>query len=376
MGIEEQVLQTVFDTSPDAIIVIDVRGIVRSFNRTATKLFGYAAGEVIGQNVKLLMPPFYAERHDGYMQRYLQTGEKRIIGIGRIVTGMRKDGSTFPLDLAIGEAVSGENRLFAGFIRDLTDRQEVEQRIHELQEEVLHASRLSSLGEISSMIAHEANQPLSAAGTYLEVARELLAGQDPGLLSRGLKALDQAAAQIRRVGDTIRRIRDFARRKTTSLDQEDLNRIIEEAYGIAVVGSKSRSIRTGFDLSSAQPLVTADRIQIQQVIMNLVRNAFEAMAESPRKELLLRSSISADGVAQISVIDTGPGIPADAAQVLFTPFVTTKEGGTGLGLAISKSIVEAHGGRLWYEDHPEGGAVFSFTLPVAVPDPDDNAADA
>jgi two-component system, LuxR family, sensor kinase FixL len=364
MTIEDELLQTVFETSPDAIVVIDERGAIQSFNKKAEALFGYAKEEVLGENVKVLMPPYFAVHHDGYMERYLRTGEKRIIGIGRIVTGQRKDGSTFPLELAIGEAKAGDRRYFTGFVRDLTDRQQVEQRLHELQEELIHASRLASLGEISSMIAHEANQPLSAAGTYLEVARELLTKDGEEEQQRGMKALDQAGAQIRRVGDTVRRIREFAKKKTPELELEDINRIIEEANGLAAVGSKSKAIRTIFDLSPALPRVKADRIQIQQVVTNLVRNGIDAMTDYARRELVIRSRMGDQGKIEVAVIDSGPGVPDDVAKKLFTPFMTTKKQGTGLGLAICRSIVEAHGGRMWYEPNPAGGAAFKFTLPA------------
>ena len=364
MPIEGQILQTVYDTSLDAIIVIDQKGLIRSFNKIAEKLFDYAAREVLGQNIKMLMPPYFADQHDGYLERYLRTGEKRIIGIGRVVTGQKKDGSTFPLELSIGEARIGNERLFAGFIRDLSERQQMEQRVHELQEELVHASRLASLGEITSMVAHEVNQPLSASGTYLEVARELLVSEREDRLAGGLKAIEQAAAQIRRVGDTVRRIREFARKKTPDLAFEDINRIIEEAHAIAAVGTKAKNIRTIFDLSALHPKTRVDRIQIQQVIMNLVRNAMDAMTDHDRRELVLQSRINEADEIEISVLDSGPGIAEAAVKRLFTPFMTTKKDGTGLGLAICRSIVEAHGGRLWHEKSSLGGAAFKFTLPA------------
>lgn len=364
MLIEEQILQAVYDTSLDAIIVIDQKGAMRSFNRIAEALFNYSAKEVLGQNIKMLMPPYFAEQHDGYLERYLRTGERRIIGIGRVVTGQKKDGSTFPLELSIGEARIGDERLFAGFIRDLSERQQMEQRVHELQEELVHASRLASLGEITSMVAHEVNQPLSASGTYLEVARELLVSEREDRLAGGLKAIEQAAAQIRRVGDTVRRIREFARKKTPDLAFEDINRIVEEANAIAAVGTKAKNIRTIFDLSILHPKTRVDRIQIQQVVMNLVRNAMDAMTDYDRRELVLQSRINEAGEIEITVLDSGPGIAETVVKRLFTPFMTTKKDGTGLGLAICRSIVEAHGGRLWHEKSPLGGAAFKFTLPA------------
>jgi two-component system, LuxR family, sensor kinase FixL len=364
LNIDTQILQSVYDTSTDAIIVIDDKAMVQSLNHTAERLFGYAATEVLGKNIKMLMPPYYADRHDGFMQRYHETGEKRIIGMGRIVTGQRKDGSTFPLELSIGEAKGEGPKYYTGFIRDLTERQHVEQRMHELQEELIHASRLASLGEISSMIAHEANQPLSAAGTYLEIAKELLASADSEARTRGFKALDQATAQIRRVGDTVRRIREFAKKKTPELGLEDINRIVEEANGIAAVGTKDKSIRTKFDLASALPEIMADRIQVQQVVMNLVRNSMEAMTGWPKRDLVLMTRLRDETHIEVAVIDTGPGVSEAVAKSLFTPFMSTKASGTGLGLAICHSIVEAHGGKLWHENTANGGATFKFTLPI------------
>lgn len=361
---EDQILQTVYDTSPDAIIVIDEKALIQSFNRTAEKMFGFSAPEVLGQNIKILMPPYFAVHHDGFVERYLKTGERRIIGIGRIVTGQRKDGSTFPIELSIGEAKTSTRRLFTGFIRDLTEKQKVEQRVHELQEELIHAARLASLGEITSMVAHEVNQPLSASGTYLEVARELLNSTDKSDRAKGMKAIDQADAQIKRVGDTVRRIREFARKKTPEFALEDINRIIEEANAIAAVGSKARSIRTVFNLSPARPVTMVDRIQIQQVVMNLVRNSIDAMTGHNRREMILQSQLTDANQVEISVIDSGPGISDETAKKLFTPFVTTKKDGTGLGLAICRTIVEAHGGKLWHEKNRLEGAVFKFTLPM------------
>ena len=214
------------------------------------------------------------------------------------------------------------------------------------------------------MIAHEVNQPLSASGTYLEVARELLASEREEDRNRGLKAMEQAATQIKRVGETVRRIREFARKKTPELAMEDINRVIEEANAIAALGSKAKQIRTTFDLSPLRPQTKVDRIQIQQVIMNLVRNAIDAMSNHGRRELVLQSRLNEAAEIEICVMDSGLGVSEADAKRLFTPFMTTKEDGTGLGLAICRTIVESHGGRLWYEKSLLGGAAFKFTLPA------------
>lgn len=364
--IDTQLLQTIYNVSPDAIVVIDSNGLIRSFSHMAEIVFGHASADVLGKNVKLLMPAYFADNHDEFISRYLETGKRRIIGIGRVATGQRKNGSTFPLELAIGETRVNGHIYFTGFVRDLTERQQTEQRIHELQDELIHSSRLASLGEVASMVAHEANQPLSAAATYLEVARELVVSTDPKTHDRGVQTLKQVAKQIQRVGDTIRRIREFAKKRIPEQALEDINRVVEEAAAIAAVGTKGKNIRTAYDLSPSLPSVWVDRIQIQQVVMNLARNSIDAMENSQLRELILRTRlIDADHI-EVSIIDTGPGIPAAIVERLFKPFISTKSDGTGLGLAICKSIVEAHGGKLVYLANPQGGAIFKFNVPVAV----------
>lgn len=363
-GLDANILQTVYDVSPDAIVVINAQGLIQSFSHMAKIVFGYTAAEVLGKNVKILMPPYFADNHDGFLTRYLTTGERRIIGIGRVVTGLRKDGTTFPLELAIGEAQVEGKVYFTGFARDLTERQETERRIHELQDELIHASRLASLGEVSSMVAHEANQPLSAAATYLEVARELLASRQLKNREQGMDTLEKVAKQIQRVGETIRRIREFARKKTPDQSHENINRIVEEAAAIASVGSKGKGIRTTYDFSESLPNVWVDRIQIQQVVMNLVRNSIDAMEHSERRELTLRTKLAGPEQIEVTIIDSGSGISAKTAERLFMPFVSTKSDGTGLGLAICRTIVEAHGGKLLHLPNPQGGAIFKFNVPV------------
>ncbi len=205
-------LQSVLDTVPDAMIVIDTQGIMQSFSATAERLFGYAAGEAIGNNVKILMPPPYREQHDDYLGRYLATGERRIIGLRRIVVGRRKDGSTFPMELSVGEMRSGDRRFFTGFVRDLTERQQTEQRLQELQKELIHMSRFTALGEMASTLAHELNQPLTAVANYLKGSRRLLADGQRDNIPMAREAMDRAAEQALRAGQIIRRLREFVAR--------------------------------------------------------------------------------------------------------------------------------------------------------------------
>jgi two-component system sensor kinase FixL len=355
-------LQSILDTVPDAMIVIDERGIIQSFSSAAERLFAYAPGEVIGKNVKMLMPSPYRQNHDGYLNRYLETGERRIIGIGRVVVGERKDGATFPIELAVGEMRSNDRRFFTGFIRDLTDHQKTEARLQELQSELVQISRLTAMGEMASTLAHELNQPLSAITNYLRGSRRLLDSSSDADRSRIPEALDKAADQALRAGQIIRRLRDFVARGESERRVENLNKIIEEASALGLVGAKERGIRVRYQFDPRADLVLADRVQIQQVLLNLVRNAIEAMEVSERRDLTISTSVSSGGDVLIKVADTGPGIAVDVADQLFQPFITTKQHGMGVGLSISRTIIEAHGGRIWVEQTPGGGATFCFTL--------------
>jgi two-component system, LuxR family, sensor kinase FixL len=356
-------LQSILDTVPDAMIVIDERGIVQSFSSAAERLFGYSPAEVIGKNIMMLMPSPYRESHDGYLERYLRTGERRIIGIGRVVVGERKDGSTFPMELAVGEMNSNNQRFFTGFIRDLTERQRTEARLQELQTELVHISRLTAMGEMASALAHELNQPLSAIANYMKGSRRLLenrADEESALIRN---AMEKAAEQSLRAGDIIRRLRDFVARGESERRVESVKKLIEEASALALVGAKEHGVRVRFQIDPVCDLVLVDKVQIQQVLLNLIRNGIEAMEQSARRELIIASRPRDGDLLEVSVADTGSGISPEVASQLFQPFVTTKRYGMGVGLSISRSIVEAHGGQIVVEPNPDGGTVFRFTMP-------------
>lgn len=358
-------LRSILNTVHDAMIVIDEHGLIREFSLTAERMFGWTAAEVTGRNVKLLMPDPYRDAHDGYLERYYRTGEKRIIGKGRIVVGERKDGSTFPLELAVGEMQAGGERHFTGFIRDLTERQQAEARLQELQAELVHVSRLSALGEMASALAHEINQPLSAIANYLKGSRVLLSRPDVPH-KKVADAVERAAAEALRAGDIIRRLRDFVAKGETERSVESLPKLIEEASALALIGAKQHGIRVRYEFSPDVDLVLADKVQVQQVVLNLVRNSVDAMVEGglPQRELTIGTRAAHDGMVQVIVADTGPGIHADVARRLFQPFITTKRTGMGVGLSISRTIVEAHGGHIWAQAREGGGTVFNLTLPA------------
>jgi two-component system sensor kinase FixL len=355
-------LQSVLDTIPDAMVVIDTHGIIQSFSATAQRLFGYTAKEAVGQNVSFLMPEPYRSQHDGYLARYMATGERRIIGIGRLVVGRRKDGSTFPVELAVGEMRSDDRRFFTGFLRDLTERQETQQRLQDLQAELIFMSRFTALGEMASTLAHELNQPLTAAASFMNGARRLLNKGRPEDIPIASDAIDSAAHQMLRAGQIIKRLREFVERGESDRRPEDLRKLIEEASALALVGVKQTGTHVSFDFHATTEIVLVDKIQIQQVILNLMRNAIEAMEGMQRRELVVSMRNSSENMAEISVADTGSGISPEIAEKLFQPFVTTKRQGMGVGLSISRTIVEAHGGKLWAEPNPGGGTVFRLTL--------------
>jgi len=361
----EQQFRSILETVPDAMIVIDAEGVIQSFSSAAERVFGYTAAEIRGQNVSRLMPSPYREAHDGYLDRYRRTGERRIIGIGRVVVAQRKDGTTFPMELSVGEAKPGARGLFTGFVRDLSEKQHFEMRLHELQHELQHISRVSEMGQMVSALAHEVNQPLAAATNYLQAGRRLLARSETGDVERASTALDNVAAQLDRTIEIIKRLRAFVHKGTPEWRPEDIGKVIEEASALALIGIRERGIDVFMDDHRFLPQVRIDKVQIQQVIINLMRNAIEAMEHSERRELRTSLAVVDGKFIAVSVIDTGPGLAPEVAQRLFMPFVSTKPQGMGIGLSICRSIVEAHGGTMSGASNPGGGTIFRFTVPIA-----------
>ena len=309
----ESHLHSILETIPDAMIVIDGNGIMQFFSSAAERQFGYTEREAIGQNVSILMPNPDRSRHDGYLARYRSTGERHIIGIGRIVTGQRKDGTTFPMHLSIGEMQSGGAPYFTGFVRDLTEHQQTQARLQELQSELVHVSRLSAMGEMASALAHELNQPLAAISNYMKGSRRLLgASADPNI-AKIESALDRAAEQAIRAGQIIRRLRDFVARGESEKRVESLSKLIEEAGALGLTGAREQGVQLRFNLDPQHDQVLVDRVQIQQVLVNLFRNALEAMAHSSRRELIASNTPAADDMIEIAVSDTGPGFGDDVA---------------------------------------------------------------
>ncbi len=364
----EDHLRSILSTVPDAMIVIDERGTMMSFSSAAEQLFGYRQAEVVGKNVSMLMPSPDRERHDGYLERYLRTGEKRIIGIGRVVFAARKDGTAFPMELSVGEATGEGQRLFTGFIRDITDRQRTQEQLEELQSELIHVARVSAMGTMASTLAHELNQPITAVANYVEAVRDLLDEPNPDELPMIREALQDAVGEAMRAGHIVRRLRDFVARGEVEKTVEKLPLLINEAAAFGLMGANEKSIEARFDIDHDAGEVLVDKIQIQQVLVNLIRNAVEAMSNSEERILTVCTEPDQPGFVRVTVADTGPGVAPEVAAQLFTAFISTKVDGMGLGLSICRTIVEANGGRIWMEPRKAGGTQFHFTLVRAEPE--------
>lgn len=356
------ILESILSTVPDAMIVIDERGLIASFSKTAEKLFGYEEAEMLGKNVSILMPSPYREEHDGYIARYLKTAEKRIIGMGRSVEAQRSDGTIFPMQLEIGEAVVGDHRLFTGFIHDLTRRRKIEAELQANQAELIHATRLSAVGTLASSLAHELNQPLTAIANYLSAGSDMIDHLPPETKDMLQEVLDEGASESVRAGKIVQRLREFVSKREVTMEVLSMAELVHDATVLGLVGARAKGVEYSFDIDPDINHVLADRVQIQQVMVNLMRNAIEAMQDSPDKQLIISAHSAQDHRVEFLVQDTGPGISAEVADRLFQPFASTKGDGMGLGLSICKTIIEAYDGELTVNSAPGGGAIFRFTL--------------
>lgn len=358
-------LKAVLESVPDGMIVIDETGEVFAFSTTAEALFGYTAEEVTGKNVSMLMTGKDSPHHDAYIENYLKTGEKQIIGIGRIVTARKKDGSEVPVELKIGEANLAGTRFFTGYVRDVTERQAVEHSLTQLQAELSNFSRLSAVGTMASAMAHELNQPLTAVSNYLEAARDLIETPDPDKLELVHQALDAAASQSIRAGQIIRRLRDYVSRGEIDKHPTDIADVISDASSLSKIGMEGPLARISERIDPDLPLVLADRLQIRQVIVNLIKNAMEALSETENPMIWISAKCAGDATVEVEISDNGPGLTVEKGRTPFDAFYSSKPTGMGLGLSICQTIIEAHGGKIWTETVEGKGAVFKFDLQSA-----------
>ena len=361
----QSLLRSILGSVPDAMIVIDDTGKVLAFSKAAEDMFGYRAEDMSGQNVSMLMTGADQEYHDRYIGNYLQSGERQIIGIGRIVQARLASGETIPVELKIGESQLNGKRLFTGYIRDVTEKQKNAHRISEMQAELSSFSRLSAVGTMAAAMAHELNQPLTAVANYLEAVRDLLDTPDAETIQMVQDALDAAAKQSIRAGQIVRRLRDYVSRGELDLMPAALSEIVQDAASLAKIGIDGPLARIFIRLPEDLPVILADRVQLRQVIVNLIKNATEALTDTPDPQIWVEAEQTGDDRVTLRVRDNGPGFDAEAISTIFDPFKSSKPGGMGLGLSICHTIVEAHGSTLKLLSEANQSAVFEFNLPVA-----------
>jgi two-component system sensor kinase FixL len=357
--------QALLDAAVDAIVVIDERGLITTFNRAAERMFGHAARDIVGKNVSILMGEPHRSQHDGYMARYAETRVPHIIGKGREIEGRRANGEIFPVSLAVGEATDSGGRRFVGIIRDLSAQRAAEQQARALELKLAHVGRFNLMGEMAAGIAHEINQPLSAIATYAQAGKRVLQREQPdvAMLSDIYAKIDD---QARRAGQVIGNLRKFIRKQDIETRSLDVNRVIGDVMTLIEADAHSEGIPVFVQAAADVPRVRADGVQLQQVLLNLTRNSVDAMRGGLGKErgIIIATQRAENGGVRITVTDHGHGVARQLGDDIFHPFVTTKRDGLGVGLAISKTIVQSYEGQLYYSDNPRGGSIFTIELPA------------
>ena len=355
-------LQSILETVPDAMVVVDDRGRITKFSAAAERLFGYSAGEAMYCNISLLMPVIDAGEHTSFLARHRGRDTRYAVGQSHALSARKADGTEIPIELSVGESWVGGKHVFTAFIRDISDRVAAEERMEQLNADYAHIARLNGMGEMAAALAHELNQPLAATGNYLGIAEQILlqTSSDSG----AIEALDCANTELLRTGEIIRRLRDFMAKRDVEFHVEDLEEIIRDAIALAFVGQVQ--VRAICDISPDARTIIVDRIQVQQVLVNVLRNAAQAVRNLPPESRVIRvvAETADRALMRVKVEDAGPGFPNEVLANLHAPFVPSKDRGMGIGLSISRRIVESHGGALAAHNAPDGGAIVSFTLPV------------
>ena len=372
----EEKHRVIIEAANDAVLSMDERGDILLANPATKRIFGYDPVEIVGRPMTMLMPEMMRKLHENGFKRYLATGKRHLNWQGVEVTAQRKDGQEFPVEVSFGELTSDGHKVFTGYIRDISERKRAEDQLRAsernlqmTQAELARVSRLTTMGELAASIAHEVNQPLTAVINNGSACLRLLANRnlEPEVLRR---ALEEIVADGTRASAVLARIRAFIKKEPAERNPLDINEVIEEVLVLASHALYDNQVLVDHQLTTDLPSVLADRVQLQQVLLNLIMNGIEAsVAVTDRPRLLwVQSRIGESGDVTVAVSDSGTGFDLEVDRV-FTPFFTTKAKGLGMGLSISRSLIESHGGRLWATSNSPHGAVFSFTLPVTVGSP-------
>ena len=359
-----QAQRVVVETANDVVVSADESGTIQFANPATTRVFGYDPNELIGKPLTVLMPEFMRQLHENGFRRYLATGQRHINWQGTELTGLRKNGREFPVEVSFGELTTNGRRVFTGFIRDIAERKQAEEereRLRRVQAELAHVTQMNTMGELTGSLAHEIKQPIGAAVTNAQACLRFLNRGQPDVPEARQAALEMVR-DARRAADIIDRVRSLFRKGSPHQEMVDVNGVIQEMVVMLHKEANSYSVDMHTELCENLPNVMADRVQLQQVLLNLMMNGIEAMRDAGG-ELSIKSQLAEDGQLLISVSDAGVGLPTGEEDEIFNAFFTTKPQGTGLGLAITRSIVEGHGGRVWATANSGRGATLQFTLP-------------
>ncbi len=359
-------LISILNAAVDALVIIDQHGKIELVNAATEMMFLYTREELIGQNVNLLMPSHFKDKHNQYISSYIASRKPKVIGKGRMLQATKSDGSEFPVFISVGEVQASSHTQFVGIIRDISLEEKSRIEIQEIRDKLAHVSGLNSMGELAAGIAHEINQPLSAISSYAQASKRMILSPESDNKELVISALDKICNQAIRANEVINHLRSLVKKRVAQRQNVLLNTLINETVSLAKVDTRILDHDIILDLTSSKPPeLNVDPIQIQQVLLNFIRNAIDAMEDSKGMPLTIRSHWLSDEVVEVSVIDSGHGMDANMSDNVFTPFFTTKETGMGMGLAISQTIIHAHGGRIYCKPNVPKGSIFSFSLSIA-----------
>jgi two-component system sensor kinase FixL len=350
-------LAAIIESSDDPIISKDLSGIVTSWNKAAERLFGYTAAEMIGRPITAIFPADRIDEEADLLAR-IAHGER----IDRYETMRRhKEGGLIRVSATISPIRAADGHIIGAskIIHDLTERDARERRISELQAELAHVQRLSELGQVVSALVHEVNQPLTAIENYVNASRRLMAAEKPEQVQNALQRIGEQTERARQI---VQRIREFVKKGDGEMRPEALPQVIEEIILLTQASVRQDGLRVATELDPEATLAEIDKVRVQHVLFNLMRNSIEATQGQPRREVSVATKPADNNMVEISVVDNGHGQPDEVREKLFQPFVTTKANGMGVGLSVCHAIVETHGGKLWAEDNPGGGTAFRFTV--------------